>query len=198
MKVYLSRYFRVLAPIYGLMIIGSLLASILIVDVSVFQKVTARTVTILATCAFTKVILWDRRNFLMTVHIEPKSISSKLLWNKCCSLPCDRPIYLFFFREFVELGPPELPYIAISNSPVKFDAASKKLLSFDRRSVIILPDTEKVRFVLVHCIHSENRREQNTPPPLEESRKSEEATSIAKREKPDSPPPFTGKWNGRF
>ena len=200
MKVYLSRYYRICLPIYGLIMIGSLLASILIVEVSMFQKVTACTVNVLATWAYIKVLVWDRCNFLMTAHIGPDYISSNLLWKECCVIRCDQLVYLFFFREFVEMGPPELPYIAISNGPVTFDATSKKLLSFNRRRIIILPDTEKVRSALVHCIHNENRREQNNPPPIEALRKKkkQDLPVVKRKNIPEGPPPFTGKWDGRF
>lgn len=203
MKIYLSRYSWIWMPIFGLMVLGCLLASFFIGEVSLFQKMTACIVNILATAIYGKRILWERRNFLMTARIESDCIFSKLLWKEYCVIYCDRPVYLFFFRELVELGPPELPYIAISNSPITFAPSQSKILSFDRKKVVLFPDTEKTRQAIAPLMDSEFCVLQGDgPPPVEELRKKKEKKvepPAVKREKsPDDPPPFNGRWNGRF
>lgn len=205
MKVYLSRYMWISSlSLYLLFWVGYLGGFFL--EYVPFKTPLLRIIAPVVILMSTKLLFTDIPNLYMTATIGRDKITSRLLWKEHGTVYYDRPIYFFYFEdEFKEddreVGLPASHYIAISNSPIQFPSSAKhKLLSFDRKKVIVLPDTEKVRSALDRYIAQENRYEQNTPPPVEELKKKKKEKAplpvVEKALTSDDPAPLTSsKWD---
>ena len=142
------------------------------------------------------------REYLINVGIFKNRIVSRLFFKRRCTVFCDRPVFVSFFKEF--LRPVDQyeshNYVMVSNLPIPDFELNTRFETYDRSKQIIFPDTEKTRRAIAPLLDSELCiLQSDAPPPIEKLRKKKEEPPVVKREKsPDAPPPFTGKWNGRF
>lgn len=139
----------------------------------------------------------------IAIKISGNQLSSHLFFKKRCTVSCDRPVYISFFKEL--LRPVDQYeahyYVMVSNIPIPEFEPDTRFETFDMSTQIIFPDTEKTRQAIAPLLASKFCILQgDDPPPVELLRKKKkEEPPVVKREKsPDDPPPFTGKWNGRF
>lgn len=140
---------------------------------------------------------------LFSIKVLSSQISSHLYFKKRCTVFFDRPVYVSFFKEL--LRPVDQyeahDYVMVSNSPIPDFEPDTRFKTFDMSTQIIFPDTEKTRQAFTPLLASEFCVLQSgNPPPVESlwKKKKEELPTVKRGKSPDNPPPFDGKWNGRF
>lgn len=140
---------------------------------------------------------------LVQIKIFENRISSHLFFKKRCTILFDRTVYVSFFKELLlpvdKYNPHE--YVMVSNAPIPDFEADTRFAAFDASTQIIFRDTAKTRQAIASLLASDFCVLQgDEPPPVETLwQKEKEKLLVAKREiAPEDPPPFTGKWDGRF
>lgn len=149
-------------------------------------------------------IFYRDREYHVSVGIFENRIISRLFFKRRCIISYSCPVYIAFFQEELPAARNEKYHVMVSNSPIPDFAPGTRFAAYDRSKQIMFPDTEKTRKAIAPLLGSEFCILQgDAPPPLEELRKrkekkKEEIPAVKRERAPDDPPPFTGKWDGRF